>query len=90
MSDLAKKEGVKFTMPLKVSGPWHSKLMLGARIKMEKELQKIDFRKPAIPIIANAIADYEPDPDMIKRNLVVQITSPVLWLNSMEMFISDG
>lgn len=90
VTELAWEEGAKLTIPLEVSGPWHSKFMLEAREKMEETLKSFNFRKPAIPVIANATADYVPEPNLIKENLVTQITSPVLWAPSMEKFILDG
>lgn len=86
---LAKKAGAKFSIPLNVDGPWHSKFMLEARDRMENVLQNFDFKKPLIPVIANVTADYEFDPKVIKRNLAAQITSPVFWANSIQRFISD-
>ena len=90
VSELAKKEGAKFTIPLKVSGPWHSKFMFEARTKMEETLKEFNFNRPTIPVIANATADYEPEPELIKTNLAIQITSPVLWMQSIRKLISDG
>ncbi len=90
VSELAKKEGAKFTIPLKVSGPWHSKFMFEARTKMEETLKEFNFNRPTIPVIANATADYEPEPELIKTNLATQITSPVLWMQSIRKLISDG
>lgn len=90
VSELAYTEGAKYTIPLKVSGPWHSKFMFEAKTKLERELMNYSFRKPAIPVIANATADYGTDPGQIKTNLINQIISPVLWWYSMEKFIRDG
>lgn len=89
-TELLKKEGIKLIVPLKVSGPWHSRLMLEASIKMEGILKEQGIRKPLIPVIANATGDYESEPEEIKKNLIDQIKSPVLWVNSMERFIKDG
>ena len=89
-AELAKKEGAKLIIPLKVSGPWHSKFMLEARQAMEGVLKTLSFREAHIPIIANATADYEFDPELIKKNLIIQMTNPVLWAISMERFIADG
>ncbi len=89
-SELAVREGAKLVIPLKVSGPWHSKFMFEAKARMERELISCSFRKPAIPVIANATADYGSEPDHIKTNLIYQIISPVLWWRSMERLIQDG
>jgi len=89
VGELAWKERAKLVIPLEVSGPWHSKLMRGARAQIEEMLKSVNFGKPTIPVISNVTADYELEPDLIRKNLVKQITSPVLWAPSIEKFISD-
>lgn len=89
VTELLKKEGIKLIIPLKVSGPWHSRLMHEASIKMKEILKEQEIRKPIIPVIANATGDYESEPEEIKKNLIDQIKSPVLWVNSIERFIKD-
>jgi [acyl-carrier-protein] S-malonyltransferase len=90
VSELAVKNGAKLTVPLKVSGPWHSKFMAEAKEKLKKVIIDCTFKKPSIPIISNVTANYESEPDNIKTNLINQVTSPVLWLDSIEKFIRDG
>src|SRR4030067_309070 len=89
-TELLKKEGIKLIIPLKVSGPWHSRLMHDASIKMEGILKEEEIKKPFIPVIANTTGDYESEPEEIKKNLLNQKKNPVLWVNSMERFIKDG
>ena len=88
--ELIKKEVSKLVIPLKVSGPWHSKFMHEAGDKMRNELTKYSFQRPALPVIANVTGDYESEPNRIKTNLISQITQPVRWLQSIERFIKDG
>ena len=88
--ELIKKEVSKLVIPLKVSGPWHSKFMLEAGVRIRHELTRYSFQRPALTVIANVTADYESDPEQIKTNLVAQMTHPVKWARSMERFIQDG
>ncbi len=88
--ELADQEKAKLTIPLKVSGPWHSRFMIEARTKMEEVLKSFTLGKASFPVIANTTADYEMEPELIRTNLINQITNPVLWMSSMERFIHDG
>ncbi len=88
--ELVKKEVSKLVIPLKVSGPWHSKFMYEAGVNIKNELIKYSFRTPTLPVISNVTADYESDTDQIKTNLISQMTHPVRWWQSMERFIHDG
>lgn len=88
--ELAKEEGAKLVVPLKVSGPWHSRFMREARERMTGHLAEYSFNKPAIPVVANVTADYEHGADQIKENLVRQITSPVLWVDTIQRLMRDG
>lgn len=89
-SAMAKKAGTKFIVPLKVSGPWHSRLMTPAKEKLETVIAETTFTNPKIPFIANATGDYVNDEDQIKKNLIAQLTSTVQWNQSMGKFIQDG
>ncbi len=89
-SALAREEGKAFIIPLKVSGPWHSACMREAGMRLEEEIKQYSFRKPAIPVISNATAEYALTPEQIKINLVNQVSSPVLWQQSITRLIGDG
>ena len=88
--ELAKAEGAKLVVPLKVSGPWHSRFMREARERMVSHLEAYSFHQPSIPVVANVSAEYEDGADQIKENLVRQITSPVLWLDTIQRLMRDG
>lgn len=87
---LAKEAKAKLTIPLKVSGPWHSRFMAPAREKMAEVIEGKAFTKTSVPVVANVTAGYETEPAEIRENLVAQITSPVRWATSMERLLSDG
>jgi [acyl-carrier-protein] S-malonyltransferase len=88
--ELAKGEGAKLVVPLKVSGPWHSRFMREARERMAGHLEEYSFHQPSIPVVANVSADYEHGADQIKENLVRQITSPVMWVDTIQRLMRDG
>jgi [acyl-carrier-protein] S-malonyltransferase len=89
--DLVKKKGAKLTVPLKVSGPWHSRFMMEASRQMRRVLAACEPAKPSIPIISNVAANpYPEDAEGIRETLVAQMVSPVLWADCVERFIRDG
>ena len=79
-----KAAGAKKTLPLAVSGAFHSPLMQGAADEMAAVLAPIVFRVPKCPVIANVTARPENDPALLKGLLVKQLVSPVRWVASME------
>ena len=77
-------------IPLKVSAPFHCKLMSPAANKMEKKIHNIKFSKPLKNIISNVTAESENDPDKIKKLLVEQIFSTVRWRESLNYMSKEG
>jgi [acyl-carrier-protein] S-malonyltransferase len=89
--ELAKQKGAKLVVPLKVSGPWHSRFMADAQDAMRAALQQADAHPPSIPVIANVTgAPHSNDPDEIRRALVTQLVSPVRWVDSVSALIHRG
>ncbi|MEJ5228668.1 MAG: ACP S-malonyltransferase [Pseudothermotoga sp.] len=76
------KTKAKRVVELKVSGPFHTPLLETAREKMTRELEDVKFRKPRWPIVMNCTARETTDPQEIKQYVLEQITSPVLWHDS--------
>ncbi len=90
-AELAKKKGAKLSVPLKVSGPWHSRFMAEAGELMREALAECAVARPSFPVISNVTADvYADDPDRIREGLVAQMVTPVLWTDSVERLIRDG
>ena len=85
-----KEAGAKRTVPLKVSGPFHSGMLLGAGEKLEKVLEQVEVHTPVVPYVANVTADYVKEADCVKPLLVKQVSSSVRWQQSMEMLLADG
>lgn len=84
------KAGAKRVVPLKVSGPFHSKMLEGAGEKLAKELEQVTVSMPQIPYLSNVTADYVTDSEPVKSLLERQVSSPVRWQQSVERMIADG
>lgn len=89
-ADAMKAAGAKRCIPLKVSGPFHSAMLLGAGEKLKKELDQIEIHDISIPYITNVTADYVTDKNQIRDLLQQQISSSVRWQQTMERMIADG
>lgn len=88
--EMLKQAGAKRALPLKVGGAFHSPLMEPARMELEAAINQTSFRSPLCPVYQNVDANPATDPDMIKANLIAQLTSPVRWTQTMEHMIADG
>ena len=88
--ELAKAKGAKRALPLTVAGAYHSPLMASARPKLENELAKIKISSPVVPVISNVTAQAHGDATEISVRLVEQVTSSVLWENSMRYLLAQG
>jgi [acyl-carrier-protein] S-malonyltransferase len=89
--ELAKKRGAKLCVPLKVSGPWHSRFMAEAKEALRQVLAECTVAVPSFPVISNVTADaHAGAPGGIRQALVAQLVSPVLWAGSMERLLRDG
>lgn len=78
-AEIAKTKGIKRTMPLPVSAPFHSPLMAPAAREMEEALARVQMRPPRVPVISNVSVTPESDPDRIRKLLVDQVTGRVRW-----------
>ena len=83
-AEIAKTKGIKRTMMLPVSAPFHSPLMAPAAHEMEDALAKATINPPRVPVIANVSVQPESNPATIKRLLVEQITGRVRWRETIE------
>jgi [acyl-carrier-protein] S-malonyltransferase len=87
---LAREAGAKRVVPLVVGGPFHSPLIARAADWLDEEIARIDFRQPAVPVVSNVDARPSTDLKTIKSNLVRQVTSSVLWVDSLQHMIDNG
>src|SRR5471030_864382 len=88
--ELAKAKGAKRAIPLPVEGAYHSPLMAGAKPKLQNELAKIKICAPTTPVISNVTAQPHGDATEISARLIEQVTSSVLWENSMRFLLAQG
>lgn len=88
--DAMKAAGAKRALPLPVGGAFHSPLMEPARVELEKAIEATAFKTPVCPVYQNATALPSTDPETIKKNLLLQLTSPVRWTASVREMIADG
>lgn len=89
-SELLSARGAKRVVPLPVSVPSHSSLMLDAAEKMAKVLESVEIRSPAIPVLHNVDAAEHADPTALRAALVRQLHSPVLWVDSVRAMQARG
>ena len=85
-----KEAGAKRALPLQVGGDFHSPLMEPARKKLAEAIEATTFHTPICPIYQNVDARPHTDTDEIKQNLLLQLTSPVRWTDSVLQMKADG
>ena len=85
-----KEAGAKRALPLQVGGAFHSPLMEPARKKLAEAIEATTFHTPICPIYQNVDARPHTDTDEIKQNLLLQLTSPVRWTDSVMQMKADG
>ncbi len=88
--EACKAAGAKRVMPLKVSGPFHSKMLEGAGEKLAAELEQVPLRGIVIPYVSNVTADFVTDAAQVKGLLQKQVSSPVRWQQSVERLLAEG
>ncbi|MEA3447567.1 MAG: ACP S-malonyltransferase [Bacteroidota bacterium] len=86
----AKEAGAKRALPLAVGGAFHSPLMESAREELAQAINETDFNKGLCPVYQNVDAKPHTNPDEIRENLIAQLTSPVMWTQSVQAMIADG
>lgn len=77
-----REAGARKMVMLKVGGAFHSPLMQPAQDELEEAIKSCTFQKPTCPIYQNVTATASSDPTEIQENLLKQLTSPVLWMQT--------
>lgn len=88
--ELMKEAGAKRALQLKVGGAFHSPLMEPAREELSAAIESTYFKEPICPVYQNVSTVGETNPEVIKANLVAQLTAPVKWTQSVLHMIADG
>jgi len=89
-ADLAKNQGARRVIMLKVSGAFHSELMASAKEKLKAVLAETEIKEPVIDFISNIDAEITKDPEKIKTNLANQLDNKTLWEESVRKAVSLG
>lgn len=84
------EKGARRAMLLPVGGAFHSPLMEPAREELEGAIRTTEFKAPSCPVYQNVSATGVTDPEAIRKNLVLQLTAPVRWTQTMQQMIADG
>lgn len=87
---ILKQKGAKRAVMLPVSAPFHSSLLKPAGEKLAKELEKIEISDNQLPVVSNVNAQVIMDRYEIKKCLIEQVSSPVLWEDSIRHMIEMG
>lgn len=82
--------GAKRALKLAVGGAFHSPLMEPAREELAAAINATPFAQPICPIYQNVNAAPTSDPEVIKQNLIAQLTAPVRWTQTAKNMIADG
>ena len=84
------EHGAKRAIELNVSGPFHSTYLKGAGEKLRVKLEGITFKPLSIPYVTNVTADYVNNIEETKDLLEKQVSSSVMWEQSVRKMIADG
>ncbi len=87
---LAPSKGARMAKELVVSGAFHSPLMKPAEEELAAALDLIEIKNAEIPVCMNAVALPITDATEIRKNLILQLTSSVLWSQSVEAMVQQG
>lgn len=85
-----KAAGAKRALILPVGGAFHSPMMEPAREELAAAIEVTTFSTPICPVYQNVTANAISDADEIKKNLIIQLTAPVKWTQSVQQMIADG
>ncbi len=82
--------GALRAIKLNVGGAFHSPLMEPAKLELEEAILSTSVSKPICPIYQNVTGQVVSNPDIIKSNLIAQLTAPVKWTQTVNQMIRDG
>ncbi|MFN0728116.1 ACP S-malonyltransferase [Polaribacter gochangensis] len=84
------EKGARRALLLPVGGAFHSPMMEPAREELAAAIEATIFSEPTCPVYQNVTASAVTSPDEIKKNLMLQLTAPVRWTQSVQQMIADG
>ena len=80
----------KRVIKLKVSAPFHCALMKPAQDRLAADLERLEFKEPAMPVVTNVDARATTAPGELRDALVRQVSAPVRWVDSMQLLIEQS
>ena len=89
-AELAKSRGASRTVPLQVSGAFHSPLMKPAEEALSTIVALMPFKSPTVPIVGNTTALPLTTADDVKAELTRQLCHGVQWQRSVEYMVAQG
>ncbi len=89
-AEKCREKGAKKVVMLPVSAPFHTSMLKGAGVKLSEEFNSISFKPMTYPVVANVTADYVTSHEDVKSLLIDQVSSPVMWENSIKKMVEDG
>ena len=84
------EKGARRALLLPVGGAFHSPMMEPARAELAAAIEATTFSNPTCPVYQNVSACAVTSPSEIKKNLIIQLTAPVRWTQSIQAMIADG
>lgn len=87
---ILKEKGAKRAIMLPVSAPFHSSLLKPAGEKLAEELEKVEISDNKLPVVSNVNAQVIMNKYEIKKCLIEQVSSSVLWEDSIKQMIEMG
>jgi [acyl-carrier-protein] S-malonyltransferase len=84
-----KEAGARRALRLPVGGAFHSPLMEAARAELEQAIAEVEFHSPSCPVYQNVDAQPQTDPEVIKHNIIAQLTAPVRWTQIVRNMLAD-
>src|SRR5690606_35996945 len=88
--ELMKEAGAKRALVLQVGGAFHSPLMEPAKEELKAAIENTTFHVPICPVYQNVDARPYDRPELIKQNLINQLTAPVRWTQTVQQMVADG
>ena len=88
--DLAAIRGARKTIPLAVSGAFHSSFMWSAKDGLARALHSIHFQKSKVPVVANVTARPVSTPRAVREELLTQLCNCVQWRRSVDYMVGDA
>lgn len=85
-----KEAGARRALLLPVGGAFHSPLMEPAREELAAAIEATEFKTASCPIYQNVTTTAVSDPNEIQKNLILQLTAPVKWTQSVQQMVKGG